>query len=121
MIDGMLESAQDVSRNLQQAQPYGPHVLDDYTVGRVKQVYTTQLNDLWIYEKQLARWKQARPTAAQHKELERLTTQLATLRRVLTSTLALAEKLQEATIEKVLQKSDVEVALDVLSGKLKRP
>ena len=120
MIDGMLESAEDVSRNLQQAQPYGRHVLDDHTVGRIKQVYTTQLDDLWIYKEQVARWKQASPTPAQHKELERLTTQLETLRLVLTSTLALAEKLQEATIEKILQKSDVDVGLEFLRGTSKR-
>jgi len=121
MIDDMLESAQDVYHSLQQAQPYGPHVLDDHTVGRVQQVYTTQLNDFWIYEEQLARWKNDAPSSVQQQELARLTTQLATLRHVLTSCLALADKLKDATIEKILQKSDSEVALDVLSGKLKHP
>lgn len=119
MIDGMLESAEDVYSSLQKAQPHGRHILDDYTVGRVREVHGTQLNDLWLYEEQLARWSNADPTSAQHQEINRLTHQLDRLRSVLTASLALTEDLKEVTIEKVLAKSDVEVALDVLSGKLK--
>jgi hypothetical protein len=41
-----------------------------------------------------------------------LTHQLTALRRVLTASLALAEELQAGTIEKVLAKADVELALE---------
>ncbi len=51
---------------------------------------------------------------------QRLQHQLDRLRSVLTLCLALVDELQEATIEKVLGKSDIELAMDVLSGKLKR-
>ncbi len=54
MVDGMLESAEDVYQSLQQAEDR-PHVMDDYTVGRVREVHSTQRNDLWLYEEQLAR------------------------------------------------------------------
>ena len=57
MVDGMLESAEDVSRSLQQAQDR-PHVLDDYTVGRIRDAHITQRNDLWLYEEQLSLWQQ---------------------------------------------------------------
>ncbi len=63
MIDGMLESAEDVYQSLQQAKDR-PHVMDDYTVGRVRDVHSTQRNDLWLYEEQLARWSTADPTLA---------------------------------------------------------
>ncbi len=119
-IDGMLESVEEVYKSLQQAQIRGSHVLDDYTVGRVREAHTTQFNDLWLYEEQLDRWRDASPTPAQRAELERLNQQLIRLRRLLTSSLSLTEELAEATIEKVLSKSDIELALDVLSGKLKR-
>jgi hypothetical protein len=36
--------------NLQQTRER-PHVLDDYTVGRVIKVITEQSNDLWLYRK----------------------------------------------------------------------
>ena len=38
MIDGMLESAQEVHVSLQQARTR-PHVMDDHTLGRVRQVH----------------------------------------------------------------------------------
>jgi hypothetical protein len=116
MVDGMLESAEEVYGSLQQAQDR-PHVLDDYTVGRVRDVHTTQRNDLWLYEEQLARWQEAAPTPAQSTEIKRLQHQVDRLRSVLTSCLDLTDELKEGTIEKVLGKSDVEVAIDVLSGK----
>ncbi len=117
-IDGMLESAEEVVQSLEQARPR-PHVLDDYTIGRVREAHGTQLNDLWWYTEQLARWQRARPTPAQAQELDRLTQQLAALRRVLTASLALAEELQAGTIEKVLAKDDVALALEYLLGKRK--
>ena len=88
--------------------------------GRVRKAHGTQLNDLWWYAEQLARWQRASPSPAQQQELERLTQQVAVLRRVLTASLALAEELQAGTIEKVLAKDDVELALEFLLGK-RRP
>ena len=46
-IDDMLESAEENYANLQEAKPK-PHVLDDYTVGRVIKVFTTQRVNLDI-------------------------------------------------------------------------
>jgi len=117
-LDGMVESAEEVLQSLEQARPR-PHVLDDYTIGRGREAHGTQLNDLWWYTEQLARWQGASPTPAQQRELERLTHQLTALRRVLTASLALAEALQAGTIEKVLAKDDVELALEFLLGKRK--
>jgi hypothetical protein len=114
-LDGMVESAEDVLQSLEQARPR-PHVLDDYTIGRVREAHGTQLNDVWWYTEQLARWQDATPAPAQQQELERLTQQVAALRRVLTASLALAEALQAGTIEKVLAKNDMELALEFLLG-----
>ncbi len=84
MVDGMLESAEDVYGSLQQAQ-HRPHVMDDYTIGRVKEVHTTQRNDLWLYEEQLSRWQDTTPTPAQETEIKRLQQQLDRLKGVLTA------------------------------------
>ena len=48
-IDGMLEAAQEQYQTLQPARAK-PHVLDNYTVGRVTEVFTAQKNDLWLFE-----------------------------------------------------------------------
>ncbi len=116
MIDGMLESAEDVYGSLQQAQ-HRPHVMDDYTIGRVREVHSKQRNDLWLYEEQLSQWQHANPTPAQATEIKRLQQQLDRLKGVLSGCLALADEIAEGTIEKVMGKSDVELAIEVLSGK----
>ena len=94
-------------------------MLDDYTVGRVIKVITEQSNDLWLYEEQLARWKKDELIATQRQEVERLNGELTRLREVITSILSLTEELKSGTIESVLAKSDIELALEVLLGKRK--
>ena len=116
-IDGMLESAEENYTNLQPARKR-PSMLDDYTVGRVIEVYSQQQSDLWLYDEQLKRWGAEALTAGQRKEVTRLTTQMQRLHEVLTAILALADELKEGTIEKVLAKSDAELGLEFLLGKL---
>ena len=47
MIAGMLQDAEEHHQNLLQAAPK-PEVLDDYTVGRVFEVFGRQKDDLWL-------------------------------------------------------------------------
>jgi len=113
-IDGMLESAEEQYPTLEEARPR-PHMLDDYTVGRVVEVYTEQRDDLWLYEEQLRRWSVQALTAAQRREVERLTGQLGRLRAVIDTILALMDELKGGTIEQMLAKSDLEVGLEMLT------
>ena len=84
---------------------------------RVIKVFTEQSNDLWLYEEQLARWKKDELTTTQRQEVERLGGQRARLRDAIASILSLAEELKRGTIESVLAKSDIDLALEALSGK----
>lgn len=120
LIDGALADNQAQLRNLQQAQTLKT-VLDDYTVGRVLQVFGQQKADLWLYEDQVAHWKTQSLNPAQAKEISHLEGQVVQLRAVIDEILSLAEELQQGTIEAILGKSDLELALDMLSGKLHPP
>jgi hypothetical protein len=120
MIDGMTESAEEQLDNLHAAEDQ-PHVLDLPTVDRVIRVYTEQQGDLWLYREQLERWRGLKLTDAQRAEVMRLQQRLATLGAHIETLLALAARLRPHTIERVLAKSDVELALDVLSGKIRPP
>jgi hypothetical protein len=120
MIDGMTESAEEQLGNLHEAEDQ-PHVLDLPTVDRVIRVYTEQQGDLWLYREQLARWGKLALTDAQRAEVTRLEGRLATLGAHIDALLALAQQLRPHTIESILAKSDVELALDVLSGKIQPP
>lgn len=117
-IDGMLEAAQEQYETLLPAKAK-PHVLDDYTVNRVKEVFTTQQNDLWLFDEQLKRWQSNQLSAQQRKEVERLVGQMRKLREQVTAILELADDLGKGTIEKVLGKSDAELGLEFLLGQLK--
>src|SRR5260370_32065564 len=117
-IDGMLESAQEQYETLQEALPK-PHVLDDFTVNRVIEVYTTQKNDLWLLEEQLRRWgAEPKVSTTQRAEIVRLKKQMVTLRQVVTAILDLADELKKGTIETILNMDDAELGLKSLLGKL---
>ncbi len=120
MIDGMTESAEEQLANLHEAEDR-PHVLDLPTVDRVIKVYTEQRDDLWLYREQLARWGRLALTDAQRAEVARLDQRLATLGTHIETLLALAAQLRPHTIESILAKSDIELALDVLTGKIRPP
>ena len=81
------------ARNLAEAQAK-PHVLDDYTVGRVLKVYGEQQDFVWVYEAQLERWQQETLTAAQQQQTEQMAAQLAQLKPGLSEILEIAETLK---------------------------
>ena len=118
MIDGTLAETQEQYQNLLTAKDR-PHVLDTPLVERVEAVYTTQAGDFWLYEEQLARWRRESLSDAQAREIARLEGQLGELRTVNDRILALAAELKEGTIDKLLAKDDIELALELLSGKRK--
>ena len=112
-IDGWLESVQEQHQTLLPAKAR-PHALDDFTINRVKKVFTEQQNDLWLWDEQLKRWQSGSLTEAQRTEIERLQRQMKKIRDQITDILALADDLAKGTIEKVLSKSDAELGLEFL-------
>lgn len=90
---------------------------DDYTVHRVIQVYTDQLEFLPIYIMQLEKWQnEVSLTLTQQNEIKRLQEQVTLWKQVLTDILNLANKLKEETIEKVMSKSDLELGIQSLKN-----
>lgn len=119
-IDGMLQTTTEQYELLLAARPK-PHVLDDYTLNRVRQVFTTQQDELWLFDEQLTRWQALKLTAMPQKEVARLVGQMTQVRQVTSEILALAEELKDRTIEKLLAKSDLELGLETLWQKSKPP
>lgn len=112
-IDGWRAAVEEQYDTLQPARDR-PYSLDDYTVGRVIQVFTTQRDDLWLFDEQVRRWRSGPLTPAQQREVERLMRQMRFIRQTITAVLALADDLKEETIEKLLAKSDLEVGIETL-------
>lgn len=120
LIDQMLLEDQEQYNTLLEARDE-PHVLDDYTVDRVIRVYNDHLEDADIFDEQLSRWKNGKLSASHRQEVERLTGQVEKLRKVCQQILALAAELKKGTIDRILEKSDIELAMEVMTGKLKLP
>jgi hypothetical protein len=119
LIDGQLEDCQKQLRNLDPEDTKAP-VLDDALVQRIIRLCTEQQEMLPVFSEQLDRWKNERPSDEEQLEIERLERQIDQYGKILARLLELAREYQDFTIEKVLAKDDVEVALDVLSGKMRR-
>lgn len=117
-VDGWVENLQEHYRTILPAKDR-PHSMDDYTVGRIFEVIGKQKDDLWMWEQQLSRWEKLDLDRKQQSELMRLKGQMALIKKLIESILALAEQLKDHTIEKVMAKDDAEMAFDLLMGKLK--
>lgn len=119
IIDEQLESCREQLRNLDPDGRKAP-VLDDALVERMIRLYTEQQEMLPVFSEQLARWKKEATSGEIRSEIERLGRQLDYYDKTLAEVLELAREHQEYTVEKVLAKDDAEVALDFLSGKMRR-
>ena len=118
LIRETLKDTDEQYRTLREAEEK-PHVLDDALVDRVIRLYTVQAEDVALFEEQLARWRKEDLTPAQAQEIGQLKESLQQLRELEAKILSLAEKLKEGTIDSILRKSDIELAMEILSGKRK--
>lgn len=118
MIDGGIVDTEQQLSTFTEAESK-PYSLDDYTVERAVRVYTEQKDFLDIYTQQLDKWKLSSLSAAQSQEIGRLEKQLVKFRELNTKVLGLVEKLKGQTIETLFSKSDEEIGLEALLGKLK--
>jgi len=120
IVDEMLNETQEQYRNLLETRDK-PHVLDDHIVDRVLSVYAAQLDDAALFDEQLSRWRNGKMSSDQRQEVERLTSQVEKLRQICQEVLSLAAELREGTINRILEKSDLQLGIDILTGKIKPP
>ena len=120
MVDGMLEESLVQLSNMRGVVDK-PHVLDDATLNRVFDLYDKQLDDQRYFVEQFFRWKQGHLSNAEAKEVDRLIKQSATLKNVNEEILKIAHSIKHETIDQILEMDDVELAIAVLSGKIKMP
>lgn len=116
MIDTSLNDTREYLGTLSKAKDR-PHVLDDTTIDRVEQVHGEQMDYVEIYTRQISRWRNEKPSAAQSRELDRMDEQNQQLRSATAEILALASELRKGTIDRVLDMSDLELGLQYLLGR----
>jgi transposase-like protein len=113
LIDGAVTDTRQQIETLTEARAK-PHVFDDATVDRIERVFGDQLQFIEIYREQLRRWRTENPTAAQSRELDRLETQNSRLREMNTQVLGLAVEIRKGSIDRIMEKSDLELGLEAL-------
>lgn len=115
MIDGMLDAAKETYEPLRQIK-----VHDNFTIKRLIEVTGQQVKDEWMYDDQLKRWLLLSDLeTVQRDEINRLQGHMLELKQVNRKILGIAEEHKDKTIEKILGKSDIDLGLDFLLGKLK--
>ena len=75
MVAAPLDEVETQLQSLREAQKR-PHVLDDYTVGRVLKVYGEQQDFMWVYEAQVERWQKEPLSSTQRQLLTQMSAQL---------------------------------------------
>ena len=75
MVDGVLVNTEEQYQTFSEVKDR-PHVLDDDIVNRAIKLYQAQIDDLWFYEEQFARWLAESLTDSQLQEVCRLNAQL---------------------------------------------
>ncbi len=115
MIDEALTDTREHLATLTRARST-PHLLDDATIDRSKRVHDEQLEFVGIYDQQIARWKSAKPTPAQQRELDWMAAQNQELRTATDQVLALGRELRAGTIDRVMGMSDLELGLRAVAG-----
>ncbi len=120
IIDEEVENFEDLYKNLGEARER-PHVMNDMIIDRAINNHRKYLEGAWVYDEQLARWKKEKLTEEQSQEIERLTGQMLKYRKMCEDIIAVSEEIKKGTINRILEMSDEEVAIAVLTGKLKRP
>ena len=118
VIDGMLQDSKEQLETLEPCRNK-PHVLDDYTVDRVTKLYTERAEFIDVYQQQLTRWRKQNPSSTQKLEIARLYKTVREMKELNDYILNLAAELKKGTIDRIMEKSDGELALEVLSGKMK--
>ena len=120
IIDGEVENFEDLYKNLCEARKK-PHVMDDMIVDRAINNHRKYLEEAWVYDEQLVRWKKEELTREQCRETERLTGQMVKYRKMCEEIIAVSEEIKKGTINRILEMSEEDVAMAILTGKLKRP
>jgi hypothetical protein len=115
LIDGYAQDAEALLPKLRHAQGQ-PHVFDDALVDRVEAVYGETAAMLPVFEEQLRRWGEASLTRPQRAEVARLSDQISRLPPMVSEVLSIAAEIRRGTIDRVMEKSDLERGLEALFG-----
>ena len=119
MAEEALTDSTDQLANFRAAQER-PYSVDDATIAHAERVYTEQGQFLGIYAEQCQRWQQSTSSPRQQQALSHLASIVAQTTAINIAILALLPELKDVTIERLMQKSDLDLGIEALPGRKPR-
>jgi cystathionine beta-lyase family protein involved in aluminum resistance len=113
---GMLDSSRDQLETMQQVKDR-PHILDDAIIDRSLKLYTAQNEDSDMFLQQCAIWRKQELNEVQSYQIQEIEKCTKSLIDTNNQILFIINACKDSTIDKILEKSDMELALDMLTGK----
>ena len=113
---GMLDSSRDQLETMQQVKDR-PHILDDAIINRSLKLYTAQNEDSDMFLQQCATWRKQELNEVQLYQIQEIEKCTKSLIDTNNQILFIINACKDSTIDKILEKSDMELALDMLTGK----
>lgn len=113
-VDEMLIDDEGLAKNLSEAKAK-PWTLDDYTIDRVTKVYTERSEILHLFSEQALRWQsQCLPGSDYTQKIGSLVSKLARGEELRIALLSSAQELRKGTINRIMEKDDLELGLEAL-------
>ena len=114
-----LENADKLYKDLLLARN-NPYVLDQETLDRSVKLYIKELDNAWIFEEQIRRWKEAiSELDARQKELHKLEKDRGQYKQLANEIIKLCEEVKKNSIDAILNMADDELAMKTILGEIK--
>lgn len=120
VVRGMLESSEEHLRVMEKTIDK-PSVLDDKLIERSLALCDTQEANIELFIEQCARWRKDNPSNSQLVEIEKIEDNSKKLKNITIKIRSIIDNCEDLTLDKILAKDDLEVAMEFLTGKLKFP
>lgn len=120
ITQGMLEESKNQLELTKEAKEK-PHVLDDDMVDRALKLYKEQNESAKIFINQCKIWKQEKLTELQAVQVQEIEYSTNLLIETNNELLSIFNYCKDRTINKVIEKDDMALALDFLTGKITLP
>lgn len=98
-----------------------PHVLDDELVYNCIDKYSEQREDASFFLEQCNYWKKQKLSPLQLEQVEQILASTNAMLEINKELLEILDYCKDYTIDKIMQKDEMEIALEVLTGKLPFP
>jgi hypothetical protein len=95
-----------------------PQVFTDEIINRALKLYRAQLDDHWLFERQLEIWSNDALTIDQRLQVDYLKGHLPKIKETYQAILSLLDKMKDFTLDKMMAMDDFELGLKILAGEM---